>query len=40
MILGLRFRGTYELQFLERELSEGTRSNGFDRDADGMGCES
>ena len=40
MILGLCFRGTHKVQFLERELLEGTRSNGFDRDADGIGCES
>jgi hypothetical protein len=27
MIPGLYFRDTYKVQFLERELSEGTRSN-------------
>jgi hypothetical protein len=40
MILGLCFRDTYKVQSLERELEEGTRSNGFDRDDDGIGCES
>jgi hypothetical protein len=43
MILGLRFRGTYKLQFLERELEEGTRSNGFElcgEDVSNENCDS
>jgi len=29
-MVGLCFRGTYQVEFLELELSEGTRSNGFE----------
>jgi hypothetical protein len=39
MILGLCFRGTYKAQFLERELSEGTRSNGLESCGDDVSKE-
>jgi hypothetical protein len=39
MIVGLSFRGTYKVQFLERELSEGTRSNGLESCGDDVSNE-
>jgi len=39
MIRGLCFRGTYKVQFLERELSEGTGSNGLQSCGDDVSNE-
>jgi hypothetical protein len=39
MILALCFSGAYKVQFLERELSEGTRSNGLESCGDDVSNE-